>query len=106
MLEDRLLRILACPIDKQALLHFPEDEVLYNPRLRRAYRVETGIPVLLADQAEPASGERHQELVERAALGEAEATLGRDVTDLVEPIPSVSGASRGRGGDGSRRPQG
>lgn len=105
MLDDRLLRILACPIDKEALLHFPDDEVLYNPRLRRAYRIETGIPVLLADQAEPASGERHQELVERAALGGAEATLGRDVSDLVgELVPS--GASRGRDGEGSRRPQG
>lgn len=89
-LADQLLRILACPIDKEALLHFPEDEMLYNPRLRRRYRVETGIPVMLADQAEPASGELHQELVERAVLGEAEATLGRSVPDLVGvglPVP-------------------
>ena len=42
-LDDQLLRLLACPIDKEALLYFPDDGVLYNPRLRRSYRVETGI---------------------------------------------------------------
>ncbi len=87
MLEERLLRILACPIDKEALLHFPDDDVLYNPRLRRSYRVETGVPVLLADQAEAADGDRHRELVERAALGEAEATLGRSAPDVVGDTP-------------------
>lgn len=90
-LHDRLLRILACPIDKEALLHFPGDDMLYNPRLRRTYRVETGIPVLLADQAEVASGERHQELVERAVLGEAVATLGRSVPELVRQEPDAQG---------------
>lgn len=104
-LEERLLRILACPIDKEALLHFPGDDVLYNPRLRRRYRVETGIPVLLADQAEAASGELHQELVERAVLGEAEATLGRSVPDLVGDGFDEA-ASQVRGREGSRRPQG
>ncbi|MDN3355665.1 Trm112 family protein [Actinomadura sp. DC4] len=83
-LDDRLLRLLACPIDKEALLHFPDDGMLYNPRLRRRYRVETGIPVLLADQAESTSDELHETLVARAGRGEALASLGRDPVELVK----------------------
>ena len=33
------------------LLLIGDDELLYNPRLRRAYRIEDGIPVLLVDEA-------------------------------------------------------
>lgn len=55
MLDDRLIPLLACPADKEALLYFPGDDLLYNPRLRRGYRVEDGIPVLLADEAEEVS---------------------------------------------------
>jgi uncharacterized protein YbaR (Trm112 family) len=83
-LDDRLLRLLACPVDKEALLHFPDEEVLYNPRLRRRYRVETGIPVLLADQAENTSAELHARLVARAARGDALATLGYSPAELVK----------------------
>jgi uncharacterized protein YbaR (Trm112 family) len=83
-LDDRLLPLLACPVDKEALLYFPGDGMLYNPRLRRGYRVETGIPVLLADEAEEVSAERHGALVARAERGEAAATLGRDPAGLVE----------------------
>ena len=83
-IDDQLLRLLACPIDKEALLHFPGDDVLYNPRLRRRYRVETGIPVLLADQAEHTSAELHETLVARAVRGEALATLGRSPAELLK----------------------
>jgi uncharacterized protein YbaR (Trm112 family) len=81
--DDHLLHLLACPIDKEALLYFPDDGMLYNPRLRRRYRIETGIPVLLADQAEAATAELHRALIERAARGDARATLGRDASKLV-----------------------
>ena len=37
-LEDALLEILVCPIDKRGLLYFADDAALYNPRLRRLYR--------------------------------------------------------------------
>jgi uncharacterized protein len=84
-LDDQLLRLLACPIDKEALLYFPDDGVLYNPRLRRSYRVETGIPVLLADHAETASTERHDALVGR---DDALATLGRTPAQLVKELPA------------------
>jgi uncharacterized protein len=46
------------------------DEFLYNPRLRRAYRIEEGIPVLLIDEAvDIADDAEHQRLVERARVG-------------------------------------
>jgi uncharacterized protein YbaR (Trm112 family) len=83
-LDDRLLLLLACPIDKEALLHFPDDDVLYNPRLRRRYRVETGIPVLLADESEKTSAELHETLVARAVRGDAVATLGRSPAELLK----------------------
>lgn len=49
MMDDKLLEILVCPADRGPLLH--HGDVLYNPRLRRAYRIEDGIPVLLTDEA-------------------------------------------------------
>jgi uncharacterized protein len=76
-LDARLLPLLACPVDKEALLYFPGDGLLYNPRLRLGYRVEDGIPVLLAGEAEQAGAERHATLTARARRGEAAATLGR-----------------------------
>jgi uncharacterized protein YbaR (Trm112 family) len=87
MLDDRLIPLLACPADKEALLYFPGDDLLYNPRLRRGYRVEDGIPVLLADEAEEVSAEPHAALVARAGCGEAVATLGRDPAELVQADP-------------------
>lgn len=82
-LDDQLLRLLACPIDKEALLYFPDDGVLYNPRLRRGYPVETGIPVLLADHSTAASPEQHATYLSR---GDALATLGRDPVDLLKDL--------------------
>ena len=50
MLDEKLLSILVCPQDRGPLLLIG-DEALYNPRLRRSYRIEDGIPVLLVDEA-------------------------------------------------------
>jgi uncharacterized protein YbaR (Trm112 family) len=50
VLDEKLLSILVCPEDRGPLL-LVDDELLYNPRLRRAYRIEDGIPVLLVDEA-------------------------------------------------------
>lgn len=49
MIDDTLRKILVCPADRGPLLLV--GDVLYNPRLRRAYRIENGIPVLLVDEA-------------------------------------------------------
>jgi len=70
-LEKALLGILVCPIDKQGLLYFPGQEVLYNPRLHRRYRIEGGIPMMLATQAEPVADEEHEQLMTVARRGEA-----------------------------------
>lgn len=50
-LDQRLLDILVCPQDRGPLLLIADEHVLYNPRLRRAYRIEGDVPVLLVDEA-------------------------------------------------------
>jgi len=69
-LEDALLDILVCPIDKRGLLYFADDALLYNPRLRRLYRIEDGIPLMLAHQAAPVPEREHQRMVKCARRGE------------------------------------
>jgi uncharacterized protein YbaR (Trm112 family) len=73
-LEKALLAILVCPIDKRGLLYFPGQEVLYNPRLHRQYRIEGGIPMMLATQAEPVADQEHEQLMAQAGRGEAVVT--------------------------------
>jgi len=70
LLEDALLGILVCPIDKRGLLYFADDAMLYNPRLRRLYRIEAGVPLMLAKQAVPVPEEEHQRLLKCARRGE------------------------------------
>lgn len=66
MIDEALRRILVCPQDRGPLLLVGE-ECLYNPRLRRAYRIDAGVPVLLVDEAVEVSDEgEHQRLLECA----------------------------------------
>jgi uncharacterized protein YbaR (Trm112 family) len=69
-LEPALLDVLVCPIDKRGLLYFADDAVLYNPRLRRAYRIEDGIPVMLPRLAVPVPDEEHDRMMACARRGE------------------------------------
>lgn len=66
-LDPRLLEILACPEDKGPLLYFATEQVLYNPRLQRKYRVEGDVPQLLIDEAQPADPAEHERLLGVAA---------------------------------------
>ncbi|OBA73663.1 protein YcaR in KDO2-Lipid A biosynthesis cluster [Mycobacterium sp. 1554424.7] len=67
MLDDSLLDILVCPADRGPLLLISDEaELLYNPRLRRAYRIEDGIPVLLIDEARDVDDDEHERLMARA----------------------------------------
>jgi uncharacterized protein YbaR (Trm112 family) len=69
MLDDSLLSILVCPADRGPLLLVSQEggaELLYNPRLRRAYRIEDGIPVLLIDEARDVDDDEHSRLMARA----------------------------------------
>ena len=76
-LEDALLEILVCPIDKRGLLYFADDAALYNPRLRRLYRIENDVPLMLPRQAEPVPDEEHSRLMKCARLGQATVTAGQ-----------------------------
>ncbi|NNH75334.1 Trm112 family protein [Nocardia uniformis] len=62
-LDATLLSLLACPQDKGPLLLVRDadgDSLLYNPRLRRAYPIDNGIPVLLVDEARDVSDAEHE----------------------------------------------
>jgi uncharacterized protein len=74
-LDPGLLRILACPVDKGSLLYFADEFALYNPRLRRRYTINDGVPVMLARDAEMVSGEEHSRLLAQASAGNAVQTL-------------------------------
>ncbi|OBI72245.1 Trm112 family protein [Mycobacterium sp. E740] len=69
-LDSKLLEILVCPQDRGPLLLVDADspEYLYNPRLRRAYRIDDGIPVLLIDEAVAVTDDaEHQRMLDRAS---------------------------------------
>ena len=66
-LDPKLLEILACPEDKGPLLYFNDEDTLYNPRLKRRYRVLDGdIPDLLIDDAETVDDAEHARLTKKA----------------------------------------
>ncbi len=65
-LDPQLLDILACPEDKGPLLYFEDEAALYNPRLKRRYRIEDDIPVMLVDEAEGVDDAEHDRLLAKA----------------------------------------
>jgi SAM-dependent methyltransferase len=67
-ISESLLDLLACPVDKGALLYDAETDSLYNPRLRRRYPIVDGVPHLLADGADPVSAREHARITAGAAL--------------------------------------
>jgi uncharacterized protein YbaR (Trm112 family) len=69
-LDAKLLDILVCPQDRGPLLLVDQNspEFLYNPRLRRAYRIDGGIPVLLVDEAIAVDDDdEHQRMLDRSS---------------------------------------
>lgn len=62
-LDQRLLDILVCPEDKGPLVYREADGLLYNPRLRRIYRIVDDIPVMLIDEAEAADDAEHDRIM-------------------------------------------
>ena len=61
-LDPALLEILACPEDKGPLYYFADEDVLYNPRLRRVYEIRDDIPVMLIDEARAVDDAEHARL--------------------------------------------
>ena len=51
-LDSALLDILACPEDNGPLYYLADEDSLINLRLGRRYRIDSGIPVLLIDEAD------------------------------------------------------
>ncbi len=61
-LDPALLEILACPEDKGPLYYFEDEDILYNPRLRRVYEIRDDIPVMLIDEARTVDDAEHARL--------------------------------------------
>lgn len=66
-LDPKLLAILACPEDKGPLWYFDDEQILYNPRLMRAYEIADGIPVMLVDEARTVDAAEHERLMAKAS---------------------------------------
>ena len=64
-LDPMLLEILACPEDKGPLFYLGDENSLYNPRLRRVYRVEDDIPIMLIDEADGVDDNEHKRIIEK-----------------------------------------
>ena len=74
-LDPQLLEILACPDDKGPLLYFEDEDLLYNPRLQRKYRIDDDIPVMLVDEATDADDAEHERLLAKAEAEGIEPTF-------------------------------
>ena len=66
-LSPKLLEILACPEDKGPLFYLSDENMLYNPRLRRIYDVKEGIPVMLIDEAHAVDESEHSRIMAKVA---------------------------------------
>ena len=74
-LDAALLEILACPEDKGPLYYVADEDVLYNPRLRRVYDVRDDIPVMLIDEARTVDDAEHERIQGRIDNEEIAATF-------------------------------
>jgi uncharacterized protein len=73
-LDPLLLDVLACPVDKGPLLWFDDEDILYNPRLKRSYRVVDGVPVLLVEEGADVGDAEHKRLTAKAEKDGVRAT--------------------------------
>lgn len=76
-IEPALLSILACPEDKGPLFYIQAEELLYNPRLHRAYKVVDGIPVMLIEESTQVTDAEHARLEGAIAAQGIKATFTR-----------------------------
>lgn len=61
--------MLACPEDKGRLLWFEDEDLLYNPRLQRGYKVVDSIPVMLIDESIALDDAEHGRLMAKFEAG-------------------------------------
>lgn len=103
MLDPLLLEVLVCPEDRGPLWYFDDEQVLYNPRLRRKYLVRDGIPVLLIEEGVAVDLDDHLRYSERAEAGEiAETGKGRaagTARQIVQPGSTTACGTTGADGE-------
>jgi uncharacterized protein YbaR (Trm112 family) len=58
-LDSFLLALLEDPVDHGELLYVANENVLYNPRLRKAYEVRDSIAVMLPDESRSVTDAEH-----------------------------------------------
>ena len=67
MVPKDLLEILACPETKAPLLATADGSLVStDPKSRRLYRVEDGIPILLVDESKVLTPEEHEQVLREA----------------------------------------
>lgn len=66
-LDPKLLEVLACPEDKGPLYYLEDEQLLYNPRLKRRYEIRDDIPILLVDEAVTVDAAEHERLMAKIA---------------------------------------
>lgn len=59
-----LLAVLACPADGGSVIDV-DGQFLYNPRLRRAYPIRDGVPILLIGEARTVDDAEHEQILQR-----------------------------------------
>lgn len=74
-LDPQLLEILACPEDKGPLYYLADEDLLYNPRLKRRYEVREDIPVMLVDEATTVDDAEHRRILGRVEAEGIEPTF-------------------------------
>ncbi len=65
-LARELLDVLVCPKSKQPLVYFEADAFLFCPASGLKYRIDSGVPVLLVEEATQLDGAEAATLVKRA----------------------------------------
>ncbi|GJM43491.1 MAG: hypothetical protein DHS20C21_03330 [Gemmatimonadota bacterium] len=63
-LDPELLELLICPVSGAALLQDGDTLVSRDPKTRRRYRIEDGIPILLVAEAEEMPQDAWQALMD------------------------------------------
>ena len=75
VLDPKLLEVLACPKDKGPLLYFPDEDALYNPRLKLRYHITNNIPNMLIDEADTVDDAEDQRLRAKVVADGIKATF-------------------------------
>ena len=75
-LDPQLLEILAGPEDKGPLLYYEDEDILYNPRLKRSYGIDDDIPIMLIEEARPVEDAEHRRLLAKAEAEGINPTFG------------------------------